>query len=291
MDSEAQPLAAFLGPIMDNLAPFRFQDMLLAQHQTVELNANWKTARDNFLEQYHVDFIHPQHAGFVDCCNSKNTLWPHGHSATQVEGFVTNSRYPIPEEVPESLFPLVQGLGLDPEQFRGRVSQIREFVQEHKRALGAELGFDYSGFSDEQVTDVWQYDIFPNTFMTVQAEELWIYGPRPHPTDPDRCYFDKWTLQIPSELASDKERGLTLSPSLMISREDERPEHESFSAEDVIAGRHSLTITIDQDIYYLAGMQAGMHSRGFGSAVLNDDEVRVQHFHDWVNVYLDNTAD
>ena len=47
-----------------------------------------------------------------------------------------------------------------------------------------------------------------------------------------------------------------------------------------------MTITIDQDIYYLADMQAGMHSRGFDGGLLNVDEVRVQHFHDWLDSFL-----
>ena len=48
-----------------------------------------------------------------------------------------------------------------------------------------------------------------------------------------------------------------------------------------------MTITIDQDIHYLRQMQAGMHSRGFSRAFLNDDESRVQHFHDWLDIHLD----
>ena len=286
LDPGAPSLQAYLGPVLETLAPFRIQEMVLARHQTVALQANWKTARDNFLEQYHVDFIHPQHAGFVDCCNSRNTLWPHGHSATQVEGFVTDSRYPLPEDIPDSLRPLVTCLGLDATDFHGRITEVRSAVQARKRALGAELGFDYSGLSDEQVTDVWQYDLFPNTFMTVQAEEVWIYGPRPHPSDPDQCYFDKWTLQVPRERAVDSERGLALTPALCTSVDADRPDHESVTAQDVIDGRHSLTMTIDQDIYYLADMQRGMHSRGFDHAVLNEDEIRVQHFHDWLDYYL-----
>lgn len=286
MDPDSPSLEAYLGQIIDNLTPYHFEHMVLAKHQTVTLNANWKTARDNFLEQYHVDFIHPQHASFVDCCNSTNTLWPHGHSATMVEGFRTNSRYPIPDTTPPHLVPALEGLGVDPGEFAGRVPDIREFVQRRKRELGEELGYDYSALRDDQVSDIWQYDIFPNTFMTISAEELWIYGPRPHPTDPDKCFFDKWTLSIPVEEGCDVDRGLTLNPAIAVSREDERPEHEVFTAEDVIAGRNSLTITLDQDIYYLADMQAGMHSKGFDSAVLNEDEVRVQHFHDWVQSYL-----
>ncbi len=284
-DPGAEPLADYLGPIVSRLEPYRFENMLLAKHQTVALDANWKTVRDNFLEQYHVDFIHPQHAGFVDCCNSINTLWPMGHSATVVEGFVTNSRYRVPEEVPEPLRPFLESLGLDPAAFSGRVPEIRAAVQLRKREVGELLGHDYSPLSDAQLSDVWQYDIFPNTFMTINPEELWIFGPRPHPTDHEKCFLDKFTLQIPAETGCDEAKGLSLHPALCVSRDAERPEHESFTRDDVLAGKHSLTITIDQDIEYLPDMQAGMRSRGFDRAVLNADEVRVQHFHDWVDAW------
>ena len=290
MDPDSVPLAEFLGPVAKNLSPYHFENMRLVKHQTVSLDANWKTVRDNFLEQYHVDFIHPQHAGFVDCCNSYNTLWPWGHSATQVEGCVTNSRYPTPEEVPEPLQPFIQGLGLDPAAFSGRVPEIRAAVQQAKRTLGAELGLDYSELSDEQLSDVWQYDIFPNTFMTIHPEELWIYGPRPHAATPDKCYFDKYTLQVPRELAVDDSRGYALHPALLEAQPAERPEQEVFDRQAVVAGEKSLTITIDQDIYYLPDMQAGMHSRGFDSALLNADEVRIQHFHDWVDAWMDGES-
>jgi phenylpropionate dioxygenase-like ring-hydroxylating dioxygenase large terminal subunit len=286
MSADPQPLARFLGPIMDRLGPYHFESMCLVQHQSMSLDANWKTVRDNFLEQYHVDFIHPQHAGFVDCSNSTNILWPQGHSATMVEGFVTNSRYPVPHEVPEHLAMLLQGLGLDPGEFEGRVPELRQAVQQRKRQLGPELGMEYSELSDDQLTDVWQYDIFPNTFMTIQPEELWIYGPRPHPTDPNKCFFDKYTLQIPKERGCDAERGLSLHLQLQASVDDERPARDVFDREDILAGRHSLTITIDQDVQYLPDMQAGLNSRGFEAALLNDDEVRVQHFHDWVDDWL-----
>lgn len=286
MDPQADSLENFLGDIIQHLNPYRFQDMRLVAHQTVSIAANWKTARDNFLEQYHVDFIHPQHASLVDCCNSINTLWPLGHSSTVVEGYTTDSRYPLPKEVPPHLIPLLKGLNLAPEGFDGRVESIREAVQQQKRLLGEELGFDYSGLNDAQLSDVWQYDIFPNLFMTIQAEELWLFGPRPHPTDPDSCYFDKWTLQIPKEQGTNTARRLTLNPRLADFDQGERPKHEVFTQEEVIAGKHSMTITIDQDIYYLGDMQAGMHSRGFDHAVLNVDEARVQHFHDWVDQWL-----
>ena len=133
------------------------------------------SCRDNFLEQYHVDFIHPQHASFVDCCDAQNYLWPFGCPHTWVESPVMNPRYDMPEEPPDYMKQYLIGLELDPEDFNGKVPDIRNAVQKQKRIIGKKLGFDYSELSDEQVSDVFQYDIFPNIFMTIHAERLWIF--------------------------------------------------------------------------------------------------------------------
>lgn len=273
MDLDAAPLAAFLGPIAADLAPYHFERMALVEDQTVCLDANWKTAVDNFNEQYHVDFLHPQHASFVDCANAVNQLWPEGHRSVRVEGYVVNPRYPIPDELPDLLKASIAPIGMDPGDFTGKVTSLRRAVQQRKRDGGASLGYDYSALTDEQLSDVWQYDLFPNVIMTVQAEELWIMRPRPHPTEPDRCYFDKWTLRM---LPHD-----TVAIAAPV-----RPDRQVFTQDEVIAGKYTMNITIDQDIHLLRQMQAGMHSRGFQRAFLNDDESRVQHFHDWLDCRL-----
>ena len=48
-----------------------------------------------------------------------------------------------------------------------------------------------------------------------------------------------------------------------------------------------MTITIDQDVHLLRDVQAGMHSWGFDAGWLNEDESRVQHFHDWLDAYME----
>ena len=272
MDPNAAPLSAFLGSVVTDLAPYHFERMALMEDQTVHLDANWKTAVDNFNEQYHVDFLHPQHASFVDCANAVNQLWPDGHRSVRVEGYVVNPRYLIPDELPDLLKASIVPLGMNPNDFRRRVTDLRKAVQQKKRQIGASLGYDYGELTDEQLSDVWQYDLFPNVIMTVQAEELWIMRPRPHATEPDRCYFDKWTLRmLPHEPAA--------APP-------DRPDRQVFTQDEVIAGTYSMNITIDQDIHLLRQMQAGLHSRGFQRAFLNDDESRVQHFHDWLDCRL-----
>ena len=288
MDEKSSSLETFLGPIIDQLKPYKFEKMNLVKHQTVSLlETNWKTVRDNFLEQYHVDFIHPQHASFVDCCDAENDLWPFGHTRTMVTSPVVNPRYSMPDEPPEFMQDYLRGLRLNPDDFYGKVPEIRKAIQKQKRIIGKELGFDFSEFSDDQVSDVLQYDIFPNIFMTIHPERLWIFGPKPHKSDPNKCSFTKWSFQIPTELVRDEKKGLELLPgSSYYDQNGFRPEHDIFTREDVVKGRKSFTITIDQDIHYLNDMQAGMHSKGFDSALLSRDEERLQHFHDWVDDWI-----
>lgn len=289
MDPDAAPIEQYLGIVLDQYEPFHFENMVLIEDQTVELDANWKTAVDNFNEQYHVDFIHPQHASMVDCCDAANELWPYGHKRVLVEGFVTNPRYGEPDEPPPILHAMMEGIGLDPAEFKGRVPEVRRAAQIQKRKLGEELGYSYDELADDQVSDVWQYDLFPNAIMTIHPEELWIMRPRPHATDPNKCYFDKITLQIPMEIGYDGKRGIGLlrDTSVQEALKGGRPEHEVFDREAVITGKRSMTITIDQDIHYLPDMQRGMRSQGFEKAWLNEDESRVQHFHDWIDVWME----
>ena len=287
MSENPASLKTFLGKIMDQLEPYHFENMQLVKHQSVTLDTNWKTVRDNFLEQYHVDFIHPQHASFVDCCDAQNYLWPFGHTHTCVESPVMNPRYPMPDEPPEYMIQYLKGLELNPEDYIGKVPEIRRVIQKQKRVIGKKLGFDYSELSDEQVSDVFQYDIFPNLFMTIHAERVWFYGPRPHLDDPNKCTFTKFSLMLPEDKIRDEKKGLELLPgSYEYEYSETRVEHEVFTRQDVIEGRNSMTVTIDQDIHYLNDMQAGMHSRGFNKAILSDDEGRLQHFHNWIDNWL-----
>ena len=288
MDENSSSLETFLGPIVDQLKPYKFEKMNLVKHQTVSLlETNWKTVRDNFLEQYHVDFIHPQHASFVDCCDAENDLWPFGHTRTMVTSPVVNPRYSTPDEPPEFMKDYLKGLRLNPDDFHGKVPEIRKAIKKQKRVIGDELGFDFSEFTDDQVSDVLQYDIFPNIFMTIHPERLWIFGPKPHHSDPNKCSFTKWSFQIPSHQVRDESKELELLPgSSFYEQTGSRPEHDIFTREDVVQGRKSLTVTIDQDIHYLNDMQAGMHSKGFDSATLSNDEERLQHFHDWVDNWI-----
>ena len=66
MDEDAPSFDEYIGPLKEQIDPYRLEDMVLAQDQTVHLECNWKAVFDNFGELYHVEHIHPQHALIFD---------------------------------------------------------------------------------------------------------------------------------------------------------------------------------------------------------------------------------
>lgn len=281
------PLLDYLGPVASQLAPYRFDAMTLVEDQTVHMACNWKAVVDNFSELYHVDFLHPQHKRMVDCSNDTVQLFANGHTGLAVPGATVNPRFPVPEEPTDLQSAQLESLGLDPADFRGRVLEVRQAVQRRKREVGRELGFDYSGFRDEQLSDVWQYNLFPNAILSFSPEHLWILRPRPLADDPTRCEFDKLSLVRFADPALNAGAGEIVGParpagngSGLRPADYRRPDRDRFDHRAVIAGEKTMTITIDQDIELLGNVQAGMASAGFDSVWLNDDEMRIQHFHD-----------
>ena len=284
------PLLEFLGPVADRLNPYRFDKMVLVEDQTVHLNCNWKAVVDNFSELYHVDFLHPQHKRMVDCCNDTVHLFPNGHTGLAVPGATVNPRFPVPEMPTDIQTVQLKSIGLDPADFKGKVMQVRQAVQKQKRQIGIKRGMDYSELTDEQLSDVWQYNLFPNTILSFTPEHCWVLRARPHPTDPTQCEFDKLSLVMFADprLADVAEeiRGPGQhhqAKSAFLPNNYTRPDRDVFNYEAVIKGEKSMTDTIDQDVELLRGVQAGMSSAGFQSVFLNEDEMRIQHFHNQID--------
>ena len=265
-------LMDYLGPLVDQLAPYRFGDMKLTEDQTVTHRCNWKAVIDNFSELYHVDFLHPQHKRMVDCCNDTVHLFDNGHTGLEVPGATVNPRFPVPELPTDIQSAQLTSLGLDPQDYRGRVMEVREVVQQRKRELGG-----YNDFTDDQLSDVWQFNLFPNVILSFTPEHCWVLRARPHAQDPQRCEFDKLTLLADQDILGP---GRTAEQSeVQLDAGYQRPQRDVFDHLAIVSGEKTMTDTIDQDIELLEGVQAGMTSAGFDQVWLNDDEMRVQHFH------------
>ncbi len=59
LDPKARPLRECLGGLPTQAEKFDFQGMKFSARRTYEMNCNWKTYIDNYLEGYHVPSVHP----------------------------------------------------------------------------------------------------------------------------------------------------------------------------------------------------------------------------------------
>jgi hypothetical protein len=170
-----------------------------------------------------------------------------------------------PNAIPEPIKVLMKSAGMDPADYDGRIGDIRRDVQRWKRQHGPAQGKDYSRLNDDQLTDDYHYMIFPNLSLNVHADDLWIFRQRPHPLDPDRMYYDIWTFDLVPDGAEWPQRA-----------REQRWKH----------GDRSIGLVLDQDASNLAGVQAGMHSRGFKGIWAGKQELRLRHFHKVLDSYI-----
>ncbi len=264
LNESPQPLLEFLDPIPRHLEPYNLNKMVQTRDITVEWNCNWKTSVDAFNETYHVQGIHPQ------------LLWYLHDLDVQIDCYERHNRYLIPfgtlsprvrkpPAIPEPIKTIMKAAGMDPADYDRPISEIRRDVQKHKRIFGASQGKDYSRLNDDQLTDDFHYQIFPNLSLNVHADDFWIFRQRPHPQDPDRMFYDIMTF----ELVPDGQEW----PA--------RAEHKQWKH-----GDKSIGLVLDQDAENLPSVQAGMHSKGFKGLWIGAQEMRIRHFHKVLDDYL-----
>ncbi|MDF3853834.1 SRPBCC family protein [Paracoccus sp. P2] len=264
MNPEAEPLLDYLAPLPEHLEPYHFERMVKVTDLTVEWDCNWKTSVDAFNESYHVQGIHPELLYFIE------------DKDVQIDCYGRHNRYLVPfstishrveetTEIPHLIKHAMKEAGMNPADFDGRVTEVRKALQAFKRKHGPEMGLDYSDLNDDQLTDDYHYNIFPNLTLNTHADDLMLFRQRPHPTDPNKMFFDLFIFKL---LKKDEPR-------------PKKPRHEQFRH-----GEKSLGLVLDQDAYNLPGVQAGMNSDSFGGLWIGDQELRIRHFHHVLESYV-----
>lgn len=265
LDPDAIPFDDYISPLKDHLEPYHFERMFLTRDVTIEWDCNWKTSVDAFNETYHVSATHPQ------------LLWYLNDLDVQIDCYERHSRYLVPfgmlsphldgaPEIPPPLKSMLVDAGLDPASYSGPVDGIRKTVQNFLRENGPEKGYDFSELNDDQLTDDYNYLIFPNLTFNTHADHLMLFRHRPNFEDPNKMFFDVWTFAlIPDE----------------DEQPEERPRHKQYKG-----GEKSLGMVIDQDGHNLPKVQKGMNSDGYKGLWLGDLEVRIRHFHKVISDYI-----
>jgi len=280
-DPDAKPLLEFLEPIPTLLGNRGLEDHVRVVWRTLRVNTNWKFASDNFNEAYHVPEVHPQFAPMIDDHYTTTIfeMYPTGHNR-MIQKLQPSSRSPVKDEVQELWSQVLQEWDIDPKQYQGRAQEAREALQQARRKLGPERGWDiYNRLTDGELTDQMHHTCFPNLTLTGTPEGLHVFRTEPDANDPNWSTFDYWYL-VP------RVKGQTEVGTLYGMRPIEEAEHETDNFADYEA-------TIDQgdflaqDLSLAETMQNGLHSMGFEDCYLADQEARVRRFHEVINDYLE----
>ena len=272
LDPKVEPLRQYLGVIPDHLAPYHFGEWAIASDVTVEVACNWKTSVDAFNEAYHIMATHGWTLEFSDDVN------------TVYDCYERHSRMIFPEAQPSPRHPgrgtitpkmreyFLERHGVDPSTV-STIAEARTAIAGAIRRQGPALGCDFSELSESQLNDDFHYTIFPNVTLNIHAQFTWVFTHRPHPDDPNRMFFDFVNLVR------------------MPAHDVPRPDRELLRADGGVSLAHIPGGNVlDEDLYNLPRIQAGMRSSGFAGLHLSEQEVRIRHFHRTLMRYLERPA-
>lgn len=281
MNDDAPSLREYLGPMWDEWAAYRCDDWERTSAATVNMSCNWKVPQDNSCESYHLPTVHPQGRWWIedDPADTFFDWCDEGHNRMAMK-MATPARRMEPEEVrvDEQLAAMIEPWGLRAEDFEGREYEIREEVQRAKRRLGPERGYRVEQLTDDQLTDAYHYNVFPNvTISFAGCEYVGLQRMRPHRTDPERHHYDNFTYAAKGSETDTELAALGGKEWLT-----EGAERQVFDYGERLMNRRIA----DQDLSIVTGQQLGLASRAYTGVHLPTQEHRIQNFHDVIDDYL-----
>jgi phenylpropionate dioxygenase-like ring-hydroxylating dioxygenase large terminal subunit len=252
---------------------------------TLEGDFNWKVVQDNFNESYHLPFVHPQTMTVMNehYSGCQFDMYPSGHSRMLMPGGGPGPQYTGSYEK------TFQGLKedfafweFDPSPFKDDLSALRVALQKHKREVGADKGYDFSLYSDEQLTDHYHYTVFPNVSFSMKPDGCIFLMAYPHPDNPKKCFFNMWYLtKFPEGVKEYYSNSMRDWVSI-----DQQVEHETGKVGEISCGHG-----IDQDVAIWSSQQQGLSSRGYKGEYMPYQERRIRFFHENIDRYLSSNFD
>ncbi len=279
-DMNAAPLREFLAEIPGLMDMYQMENMHVVKDVIIELDANWKVVLEAFLESYHLQVTHPQAKPLLDDVNYQIDIFHNGHGRLQ-----TNIGIPSPRERDREYLHPVMGVflaevGLDPKEFEGRAMSVRAAIAGAKRRPNNTFGIDYSAFTDSQLTDDWNYSVFPNMTFNTHPEAVLVMRFLPHPTDPEKSYYHVWVLSRKLAEGARPPAYMGVEAEIDISgkvRPKRRYNHKS---------KAELGEVLEQDIANIEGVQRGLRSRSFDFNKYSEQEQRLIQLHAEIDRYF-----
>jgi hypothetical protein len=116
----------------------------------------------------------------------------------------------------------------------------------------------------------------------LHAEGAFLMRFMPHPTDPERFFYNTMTLWRPADDPSYKVPDWMGLPEGTDTSGETRPPIERTG----VGEPPNLGLVLDQDSRLLPVVQSGIRSRGFDGPLWSEQEQRLRHFHTELDRYL-----
>jgi len=220
-DPNATPFEENFRGVEDALDPHGFEKMHVKWWHQVEFAANWKVAQEAFFEAYHVMQTHPEMAMFHrDDAFDALVMAHYADNKSQGHTWADPRA-----ELSFGAAAAAVASGPSPaEMFHATITTMWQGAQSMTTATQAEIAeeilanYPMDQFFEEFLTRVYadaaernvplpppteemtsHWTAFPNFTGVVSLGCSLAYRSRPHPTDPNRCIYDFWALEIPPE--------------------------------------------------------------------------------------------
>ncbi len=286
MDSGAPALMDYLEPVPELYKNHQFDKTVRVQWIRVELECNWKFWSDNFNESYHTRNVHKQVPPIIDQDHftSRYEMYPMGH-ARIIQMGRPSLRDRVAEGEHHPFDDALRAWDIDPDAYPDYESKAMQGwldLKAAKRKLWKEKGYlHYEHLTDEELTESPFQTIFPNIAFGASADGFGMFRWEPHANDPEKCYFDLWSMSYPVAGMED-----------YVHRTAQRAlkfEEAEYDFREYDNGQGVLDLSdqvVFQDWQLNAPMRAGWRSRGYQEPYLAAQETRVRRFHEVLNDYL-----
>lgn len=282
-DPDAKPLEEYLEVLPEHFKRWRLDECFKMLHVGKVINANWKVVAEAFMESFHTVETHPQIMPFTGDANARYDTYG-DHANRNLTGFAIVSPHIIDkgfseQEIVESFL-----------KYNGRAGDEGTEVDEvptgetaraHMAATNRErytqdTGYDHTDATDAELLDAFVYNVFPNFAPWGGFMPNIVYRWRPNGMDVDSCLMEVMLLgRAP--------KGAPKPPPVEMRF---LSEDEPWTAVDEWG---ALGGVFEQDMGNLPVMQAGMRaSKGQVVQMANYQEVRIRHFHQTLEKYLND---
>lgn len=275
IDAKAEPLLDYLDVLPEHIAPYRMEDMRTFVNATFLWDCNWKIAADAFNESYHFRGIHPEMMMWSNADAKLELLGKHSRMINEYGAPSKPHRDTL--EISERMAAYMRYFGLDPETYKGPAKNVRiekQKINRQQDADGIVPHLPYGQMTDEQLSDVYHYFYFPGAAQNIFPEGINTFRYRPHETDPNKCYYDLIMMgHFPKEQQPPVAEHVYFDHKIQyVDLLDPSVEVASF--------------ILQQDADNVPEVQQGVQSEGYKGMYLGDQEIRLRHFHNMIDLYL-----